>query len=695
MRSGNACRFPDGSQSWPVIVPVPRVARAWRRAVVCATLLLVPRPVPASSGQSLTAGAIQQIRDYARLREGDEWAEAELRVLTALCAEQDQRVDEVRAALAAARAARGDADREVVDGIARRFESLAENEALILQDVALWQIRERKRFDPNFIHNLAARSALTAYRLERKARIDPIAVLSAGASRAPREVDEFDRAFRDLLAKLESIRQDPLSADPSIPDPVRSRELVASTAAERERVSGDAGVIAFPLGSLERFRSFFEIVRSIYPDDWSSKRGFGDVYELTQFLGAVELKGATPNASYAIGPFNLSPLTEELTRPNATQPVTLVSSAYFVDAAAPRSDEAERDPLRFLAKHSRRAFGERELPAGTWALYRYLRAAPGKGGANTTVSQQVYENRLFVLTGMSDQGFFERYRSVRNDRLFFEQAEAKLSIDDLKQLLRQPYAVPGGAFVLPRFELLEYTRSQLDAETSVRRVLERIPEKVHIDFIRPVILAIFDRLSAAERDAIAKQRVRDIASHFGSPAGVVGNADLLRQYLALFRGDVQAGAQALAASAGISELTATKWLVILLAIESRGNLFAVSPTGAIGPFQHTYYFYLKIEPASIPFDPRKSAIKTGKELGRLYASYAAAGSEEALDLAVAAYNQGPAAVAKARESASWREAIAPEGRRYVESVRRHLNRLGAAQGYDDVARTLVSGFESP
>jgi len=75
-----------------------------------------------------------------------------------------------------------------------------------------------------------------------------------------------------------------------------------------------------------------------------------------------------------------------------------------------------------------------------------------------------------------------------------------------------------------------------------------------------------------------------------------------------------------------------------------GKHLAVSPTGALGPLQHTYYFYLKTPPPSIPFDPRKSSVKTGVELGKYYAAYRKRMPTEALDLAVVAYNYGPEAL---------------------------------------------------
>ncbi len=665
-------------------------ARASRIAVVASgiAISLVLAGTAAGGGASLTDPVRAQIEDFLALYAGDAWVATRLVFIRNLCDGQEKTYTAARERIAAAGTGLDAADRERLARLDTRFDRLAREQVELLQEIVLHEVETRRPFDPNFTHNLVARAAVDAWRLTRDEERARAADRGAGEA-AVRRFDERFGALRDALGTL---RREVLSADPPLLDPARRASLARAFAGERARIADENGAPTVVLADPSAFASFWEAVDLFYDDDFAAKRRFADRYELMLYLLEAEAGGSRPNAPFAVGPFRLSRLTEELTRPARAQPITLVTAAYFARGAiAPEARDA--DSLSFLAATARQTIADPALPPRTRELRRFLRSAPrGSRGPAREIPQEAYENRLFVLTAMSDQAFFERYRSVRNDTLFFDRAERALGLADLKGLLAEPYAVPGGDFVLPRYELLGYTGDAFAGERAPRAILERIPRQVHIDFIRPLILTIYQRLAPAERDAMARSRVGEIARHFGTEVGVVGDQVTFEAFTTLFRADLEAAAAVVARDAEVSSAEAMRWLLALLAIESRGHLFAVSPTGALGPFQHTYHFYLRTEPPSIPFAPRASALKTGRELARYVVGYRARHRVEALDLALAAYNQGPGAVDAALAKGDWRRAIAPEGRRYVERFHGYVDRVREAGSTEEIVRGIAAAL---
>lgn len=667
-----------------------RVSTTRAAALAFAVLAsLASRPARATAAdEPLTTPIVQQVREYLAFHADDEWIQTEFRILQGLCDEQERRAAQARTIWREARSGLAPSEASLVDAMAARFDDLARADAGALQEIVLWEIESRRRFDLHYLQNLVARSALNAYRLVRDGARGA-APAAPGVAAIEGGVPAFDARFGTLRTRLLGLRGEVVSGDPFSLDPRREADLALRNAALRQRLASETSTTALTVTDPGTFRSFWEVIRALYDEDFIQRQGFADFYELQQYLLHVRVAGGGSNEPYAVGPFNISRLTAELTKPTSDQPITLPTVRFFHDASPVIRPDV--DPLHLLAGQSRRTFVEGELSPRAWKLYQFLRSNPaGKSGVKP-VSQEVYETRLFVLTALSDQDFYERYRKISNDKLFFDQAEARLGASQVKALLAEPYALPGGEISVPRYELLEYTPTQFQAETSVRALLARIPSKVHIDFIRPLIVATAQKLDPAEKSALAKQRVGELAQHFGSTVGAVGNRDTLATFFELFPDELRTGASATASVAGVPELTAQKWIACLLTIESRGNLFAVSPTGALGPFQHTYWFYFDTKPPSIPFDVAKSAAKTGSEIGRYYRNYLqrTGSPDEAIDRAVAAYNQGEGAVRAATNSGDWRAAIAPEGRNYVRRFRELMTQLEPATDLTQIAAVLT------
>lgn len=105
----------------------------------------------------------------------------------------------------------------------------------------------------------------------------------------------------------------------------------------------------------------------------------------------------------------------------------------------------------------------------------------------------------------------------------------------------------------------------------------------------------------------------------------------------------------------------------IIAVESCGDPDAVSPKGALGLMQLMPATAREIG-CSNPKDPRENIDAGVKHLAGLLQRL-----QGNLELAVAAYNAGEGAVAKAGGIPPFRET-----RNYVKSVKRHLARLGSA-----------------
>ncbi len=75
-------------------------------------------------------------------------------------------------------------------------------------------------------------------------------------------------------------------------------------------------------------------------------------------------------------------------------------------------------------------------------------------------------------------------------------------------------------------------------------------------------------------------------------------------------------------------------MVILTFLESRGNLFAISKTGAFGPLQLTMHYYMLYGTPNNPFNPKSSLIK----LANKFIYYHRTG--KSIDESVIAYKSG-------------------------------------------------------
>ncbi len=133
---------------------------------------------------------------------------------------------------------------------------------------------------------------------------------------------------------------------------------------------------------------------------------------------------------------------------------------------------------------------------------------------------------------------------------------------------------------------------------------------------------------------LSGRRVEAGEKTFGIIRGKIGNNEQFARYIALFDREYSEVATELSRQTTISQIDAYKLLVILTYLESRGNIFAISPTGAFGALQLTMHYYMMYGEPNNPFNPKSSIIKVANK----FIYYNRIG--KSLDASVVAYKSG-------------------------------------------------------
>jgi hypothetical protein len=637
-----------------------------KRLTIIATILIVFTVGNGyGSAESLSTQALSQIKEFIQFYREDPKVLSTYRIIEDLCREEDGQTDTILEMFQATRMENPNGALQI-EAIQENFLKLTTNDLDYIQDIFLYQIKTGKRFDLNFFHNLSVRSALNAIRLQY---------------RDPGNIPEY---IHLLKRNIEKLRRDIISSDQKLVSAAKLEANKKNYSKLISKVNNDYQSALVSLDDPGIFSSFYEVALTFYSTEFIKSFNFFDHYEFMQYLLFFADQNREPNGFYSKGPFNLSNLTADLTKPDKTKPISLLTIGFFAPPQK-RPDLVFRGtPLSYLASIAYSKFDPAKLPEEVKTLYNHLtrKYNPKSRKYDDRVSDQIFRNRIYVLADMNEQDFYQRYRNIKNGDLFFDYARKKLTLSKLKSILQQEYTLPGGVITMPRYELMGYTKAEFMAEQETTEILKRIPDIVHIEFIRPLILEIFGQLTEDEMKKISSERVQEIAEHFGSPPGRTGDKALYTEFFDIFGQDIWNGAVELSKQVDIGELDAFKWIAILLTIESRGNMFAVSSTGALGPLQHTYYFYFKLQPASIPFDPKKSAVKTGQEFGKYYKQY------KSIEKAVVCYHDGTGVMQKANTKENWREQISPAADKYIQRFTQYLTALDGAKDYRDVVLKL-------
>ena len=176
---------------------------------------------------------------------------------------------------------------------------------------------------------------------------------------------------------------------------------------------------------------------------------------------------------------------------------------------------------------------------------------------------------------------------------------------------------------------------------------------------------------------LSRERVQKAESLFGIRKGQVGNKEQYARFIALFSEEYESVAENLATSLNISQAKAYKLLLVITYLESRGNIFAVSTTGAFGPTQLTLHYYMMYGEPNNPFSVKASLIK----LANKFVHYNRIG--KSLDSSVIAYKSG--SLSKCQNGGNNNDVDC----RYFNDYKRYMKEMRLMNAKEDISRHLT------
>lgn len=227
------------------------------------------------------------------------------------------------------------------------------------------------------------------------------------------------------------------------------------------------------------------------------------------------------------------------------------------------------------------------------------------------LTEEQYQNRWLAMSMQDDRAFFKTFTFFNN---YFTAHKDSITTKQLECFQAQKG--------FPRY----VPREQFYRELAQRNMSH------DVSYLYPLI-----RWSYANNGidmSLSAQRVQRAEQLFGIKRGKIGDSEQFARFLALYDAEYDYVANELANQINITPITAYKLLVILTYLESRGNIFAVSNTGAFGPLQSTLHFYMLYGEPNNPFDPKASLAKLANKFVHYYRE------GRTLDASVIAYKSG-------------------------------------------------------
>ncbi len=176
---------------------------------------------------------------------------------------------------------------------------------------------------------------------------------------------------------------------------------------------------------------------------------------------------------------------------------------------------------------------------------------------------------------------------------------------------------------------------------------------------------------------LSAKRVEAGEKAFGIKRGKIGNNNQFARYIALFDREYSEIARELSKRTTISKLDAYKLLVVLTYLESRGNIFATSSTGAFGALQLTMHYYMMYGEPNNPFNPKSSIIK----LANKFVYYNKIG--KSLDASVIAYKSG--SLTKCQDEVNSRDVDC----RYYSDFKRYMYGMEGLTRHSEISKYLT------
>ena len=175
---------------------------------------------------------------------------------------------------------------------------------------------------------------------------------------------------------------------------------------------------------------------------------------------------------------------------------------------------------------------------------------------------------------------------------------------------------------------------------------------------------------------LSRERVRNAEMLFGIKKGKVGDREQYARFIALFNDEYTSVAKELATALEISETKAYKLLLVITFLESRGNIFALSTTGAFGVTQLTLHYYMMYGEPNNPFSVKASLIK----LANKFVHYHRIG--KSIDASVIAYKSG--SLSKCQNGRNSNDVDC----RYYNDYKRYMNEMKFMSNKNDISRHL-------
>lgn len=269
------------------------------------------------------------------------------------------------------------------------------------------------------------------------------------------------------------------------------------------------------------------------------------------------------------------------------------------------------------------------------------------------LTKRQYINRWLATTS-SDKLFFKRFKFFNN---YFNTHKGTITTYELHCF-----------------------QKQLGFEEPVKKKiffkeLEKRGLSDDVYYLYPLIRWSYENVGI-DMDLSAK-RVELAEKYFGGKKRIIGDREQFARYIALFDREYESVARELSEKIGLSKIEAYKILVVLTFLESRGNLFAISKTGAFGPLQLTMHYYMLYGTPNNPFNPKSSLIK----LANKFVHYNRIG--KGIDESVIAYKSG--SLLKCQDE----ESIDDIDCRYFRDFKNYMYKLKDIDRKDAISKFLT------
>ena len=269
------------------------------------------------------------------------------------------------------------------------------------------------------------------------------------------------------------------------------------------------------------------------------------------------------------------------------------------------------------------------------------------------LNERAYKNRWKSML-LDDKAFFKTFNFFNN---YFTKHHAKVSKKEFSCFQRQK----GFASAV--------SQSSFYHELAKRNMLH------DVNYLYPLIRWAYVHNGVDMQ--LSRERVQKAETLFGIKKGKVGDREQYARFIALFDEEYASVAGDLASALNISETKAYKLLVIITYLESRGNIFAASTTGAFGPTQLTLHYYMMYGEPNNPFSVKGSLVK----LANKFVHYHRIG--KSLNTSVVAYKSG--SLSKCQDGVHNNDVDC----RYFNDYKRYMREMNGFNSKSDISRHLT------